>query len=178
MVPPNFPGRCAAPEHSFSKITPREAMFLVPRADELVFEVKVAPQDAIRSHQEQRRSCTSWPATSGTTLVIMDSVTRVSADITREQQNSNQPAQEFNRGRVCSKARTFAQCFLGLSNLDPTLLDRLGRYEARLWRQAAQTIWTLDALRRPPPTTARRSLRKPVMTVQNFISHNFAPLAR
>jgi hypothetical protein len=78
----------------------------------------------------------------------------------------------------CSKARTIAQCFRGLSNLDPTLLDRLGRYEARLWRQTAQTIWTLDALRRPPPTTARRSLRKSTMTVQNFIPHNFAPLAR
>jgi hypothetical protein len=64
-------------------------------------------------------------------------------------------------GPPCSKARTIAQCFLGLSNLDPTLLDRVGRHEARLWRQAAQTIWTLDALRRPPPTTARRSLRKP-----------------
>src|SRR5215467_9547150 len=51
-----------------------------------------------------------------------------------------------------SKSRAIAQCFLGLSNLD--LLDRVGRYEARLWRQAAQTIWTLDVLRRPPPTTA------------------------
>src|SRR5262245_34600033 len=30
---------------------------------------------------------------------------------------------------------------------DPTLLDRVGMYEARLWRQAAQTIWTLDAMR-------------------------------
>ena len=42
----------------------------------------------------------------------------------------------------CSKARTVAQCFLRLSNLDPTLLDRVGAYEARLWRQAAETIWT------------------------------------
>ena len=50
-----------------------------------------------------------------------------------------------------SKSRAIAQCFLGLSNLDPTLLDRVGSYEARLWRQAAQTIWTLDAMRRPPP---------------------------
>src|SRR5262249_49858962 len=40
-----------------------------------------------------------------------------------------------------SKSRTIAQCFLRLSNLDPTLLDRVGRYEARLWRQVAQTIW-------------------------------------
>src|SRR5215467_6074547 len=62
-----------------------------------------------------------------------------------------------------SKSRAIAQRFLRLSNLDPSLFDRVGRYEARLWRQAAQTIWTLDALRRPPPTTARRSLRKPVM---------------
>src|SRR5215813_13895127 len=35
-----------------------------------------------------------------------------------------------------SKSRTIAQCFLRLSNLDPTLLDRVGSYEARLWRQA------------------------------------------
>ena len=62
-----------------------------------------------------------------------------------------------------SKSRTIAQCFVRLSNLNPSLFDRVGRHEARLWRQAAQTIWTLDALRRPPPTTARRLLRKPVM---------------
>src|SRR5262245_7203870 len=47
------------------------------------------------------------------------------------------------------KSRTIAQQFLRLFDLDPTLLDRVGRYEARLWCQAAQTIWTLDAMRRP-----------------------------
>jgi hypothetical protein len=62
-----------------------------------------------------------------------------------------------------SKSRTIAQRFLRLCNLDPALLDTVGRHEARLWRQAAQTIWTLDALRRPPPTSGRRSLRKPFM---------------
>jgi len=61
-----------------------------------------------------------------------------------------------------SKSRTIAQCFLRLSNLAPTLLDRVGSYEARLWRQAAQTIWTLDAMRRPPPPLTRRPFRKPV----------------
>ena len=61
-----------------------------------------------------------------------------------------------------SKSRTIAQCFLRLSNLDPTLLDRAGSYEARLWRQSAQTIWTLDAMRRPPPPPTRRPFRKPV----------------
>jgi len=61
-----------------------------------------------------------------------------------------------------SKSRTIAQCFLRLSNLDPTLLDRASSYEARLWRQSAQTIWTLDAMRRPPPPPTRRPFRKPV----------------
>ena len=55
-----------------------------------------------------------------------------------------------------SKSRTIAQCFLGLSKLDPTLLDRVGSYEARLWRQAAQTIWTLEAMRRPLPPMRQR----------------------
>ena len=61
-----------------------------------------------------------------------------------------------------SKSRAIAQCFLRLSNVDPTLLDRVGSYEARLWRQAAQTIWTLDAMRRPAPATTRRPFRNPV----------------
>jgi hypothetical protein len=61
-----------------------------------------------------------------------------------------------------SKSRAIVQCFLRLSNFDPTLLDRMGSYESRLWRQAAQTIWMLDAMRRPPPAPTRRPFRKPV----------------
>jgi hypothetical protein len=55
-----------------------------------------------------------------------------------------------------SKSRAIAVCFLRLSNLDPTLLDRAGSYETRLWRQAAQTIWTLEAMRQPPPPIRQR----------------------
>jgi hypothetical protein len=54
------------------------------------------------------------------------------------------------------KSRAIAQCFLRLFNLDPTLLDRVGSYEASLWRQAAQTIWTLEAMRQPPPPMRQR----------------------
>jgi hypothetical protein len=53
-------------------------------------------------------------------------------------------------------SHALAQCFLRLSNLDPTLLDRVGSYETRLWRQAAQTIWTLEAMRHPPPLIRQR----------------------
>jgi hypothetical protein len=60
-----------------------------------------------------------------------------------------------------SKSCAIAQCFLRLSNLDPTLLERLSSYEATLWRQAAQTIWTLEAMRRPQPAFTRRPFRLP-----------------
>jgi hypothetical protein len=60
------------------------------------------------------------------------------------------------------KSRAIAECFLRLSKFNPGLLDRVGSYEARLWRQAAQTIWTLDAMRRPPPAPTQRPFRKPV----------------
>jgi len=65
--------------------------------------------------------------------------------------------------RPWSKSRAVAQCFLRLSHLDPTLFDRVGSYEARLWRQVAQTIWALEAMRRPPPAPRRRPFRKPVV---------------
>jgi hypothetical protein len=55
-----------------------------------------------------------------------------------------------------SKSPAIAQCFLRLSNLDPTLLDRVGSYEARLWRQAGQTIWSLEAMRQPRPAIRQR----------------------
>jgi hypothetical protein len=60
-------------------------------------------------------------------------------------------------------SHALAECFLRLSNLDPTLLDSVGSYEARLWRQAAQTIWTLEAMRRPPPSLTRRPFRQPLV---------------
>jgi hypothetical protein len=55
-----------------------------------------------------------------------------------------------------SKSRGLAHCFLHLSHVDPALLDRVGGYEARLWRQAAQAIFTLEAMRQPPPPMRQR----------------------
>lgn len=48
--------------------------------------------------------------------------------------------------------RDLAQCFLRLANLDERILDRIGYYELRLWRQAAQTIFALETLRRSRAT--------------------------
>ena len=37
--------------------------------------------------------------------------------------------------------------FLRLADLDNGVFERLGRYEAALWRQVRQTLFTLEALR-------------------------------
>ena len=57
---------------------------------------------------------------------------------------------------------TAVSSYLGLAKFDAEKLERLSGHEARLWRQAAQTIWLLDALRRPLPSTPRRPYRKSV----------------
>ena len=50
-----------------------------------------------------------------------------------------------------------ARCFLRLCNLPNYALDRLSRYEAILWRQAAQILFALDNLdRRKPQERMRR----------------------
>jgi hypothetical protein len=48
-------------------------------------------------------------------------------------------------------AAQLTRCYLGLTNLPNFALDRLSRYEATLWRQAGQVLFTLDALDRRKP---------------------------
>jgi hypothetical protein len=45
----------------------------------------------------------------------------------------------------------FARCFLRLANLPNFALDRLSRYEAALYRQAARILFALDSLDRRKP---------------------------
>jgi hypothetical protein len=54
-------------------------------------------------------------------------------------------------------ASDLARCFLRLANLPSYPLDRLSRYEAILWRQANQILFTLQLLdRRRPQERGRR----------------------
>jgi hypothetical protein len=53
----------------------------------------------------------------------------------------------------------FARCFLRLANLPNFALDRVSRYEAILWRQAARILFALDALDRRKPQERARDLR-------------------
>jgi hypothetical protein len=44
-------------------------------------------------------------------------------------------------------SRNLTHCFLRLANLDNGVFERLGRYEAALWRQIVQTLFALQTLR-------------------------------
>jgi hypothetical protein len=48
-------------------------------------------------------------------------------------------------------AAELTRCYLSLANLSNFALDRLSRYEATLWRQVGQVLFTLDALDRRKP---------------------------
>jgi hypothetical protein len=47
-----------------------------------------------------------------------------------------------------SSSRGLTHCFMRLANLDNGAFERLGRYEAALWRQIVQTLFALQPLRR------------------------------
>jgi hypothetical protein len=64
----------------------------------------------------------------------------------------------FQSGRDSSR-RELARCFLRLADLDNGIFERLGRYEAALWRQVRQTIFTLQHLQwRAPGGRNRRPM--------------------
>jgi len=58
---------------------------------------------------------------------------------------SDKPAASSRTSADLSRELTF--CFLRLANLDNGVFERLGRYEARLWRQVVQTLLALHPLR-------------------------------
>jgi hypothetical protein len=52
----------------------------------------------------------------------------------------------------------FAVCFLRLEKFNNGMLDLIGRYETRLWRQVAQTMLILESTRQVPVRIGRHQL--------------------
>ena len=65
-------------------------------------------------------------------------------------------------------SRDVAGCYLRLANLSNGVLEHFGRYEARLWRQARQTIAMLEALRGSPSKGSSRPLRHAITLRDDF----------
>src|SRR5262249_32666188 len=61
----------------------------------------------------------------------------------------HEPQPQSGRLHVANASRDVAISFLRLANLQSDIVDRLSRYEAALWRQLAQALFTVQALKRP-----------------------------
>jgi hypothetical protein len=66
---------------------------------------------------------------------------------TRQEEDSHQEYVSSRFGALPA-VRDLTCCFLRLSNVDNAVLDRLGRYNAALWKQTAQTLFLLHSIRR------------------------------
>jgi hypothetical protein len=64
----------------------------------------------------------------------------------------------FGSPEAVDPTTEIARCFLRLANLPSGVLERLSRYEAALWRQVTQILFTLDALDRRKPQERRYGL--------------------
>jgi hypothetical protein len=64
--------------------------------------------------------------------------------------STNDPEAQVSlaQAEAVTASRAVAVSFLRLANLENDIVDRLSRYEAALWRQLAQTLFTLQAVRR------------------------------
>jgi hypothetical protein len=74
------------------------------------------------------------------------------ATVHGESTNQSQNAVTRGEGNRLSdpplSARDLTYCFLRLGNLDNGAFERLGRYNAVLWKQTAQTLFLLGSMRR------------------------------
>jgi hypothetical protein len=95
-----------------------------------------------QAHQEQK---------------IIDSLSRYAVDTKYSiQQDQHAPTSALNRGspsigEPADPSDDLTRAFVRLSNLPTYPLDRLSRYEATLWRQACQILFTLRCLDRRKP---------------------------
>jgi hypothetical protein len=89
---------------------------------------------------------------------------RIQAEILRDRRNEFGPTslevqgqasddtkhdgcQPLDAGPLSMSARGLTYCFLRLGNLDNGAFERLGRYNAALWKQTAQTLILLQSIR-------------------------------
>jgi hypothetical protein len=93
--------------------------------------------DLFRIQAEVLRGCCNDVPTAGSEL------TKQTQNLEKRNE-SNQPG--------CSdrplSARELTYCFIRLENIDNGAFERLGRYNATLWKQTAQTLLLLGSIRR------------------------------
>jgi hypothetical protein len=70
-------------------------------------------------------------------------------DLEQESAGSEREDRNASCSTTPMSVRELTCCFLRLSNVDNGAFERLGRYNAVLWKQTAQTLFLLQTIRRP-----------------------------
>jgi hypothetical protein len=93
---------------------------------------------------------------------IIDSLYRSAVATEEDMRQDNEPNSSTldpalsSTGESVDPSDDLTRSFVRLSNLPTCPLDRLSRYEATLWRQACQILFTLQCLDRRKPWERRR----------------------
>jgi hypothetical protein len=73
-------------------------------------------------------------------------------ELVSERPNESEPGRNENDIlEIFGPHQMIARCFLRVARLEDGVFDRLSRYEAALWRQVGQTLFTLECLDRRKP---------------------------
>jgi hypothetical protein len=86
--------------------------------------------------------------------------------VTRADQRHELLRHFFARYRTRAGTGTTAHSFLRRAKLDSGAFERLGRYDAALWKQTAQTLLLLGPIRRSSSASLGRFLRKCIASLE------------
>jgi hypothetical protein len=100
--------------------------------------------EILHAFRSSRQSAAMPSAGEGASRALAESGVKIRQDVVWQANGE----QELQAQGVASASRDVAISFMRLANLDNDIVDRLSRYEAALWRQLAQALFTLQALKR------------------------------
>jgi hypothetical protein len=110
-----------------------------------LFEIATPPSEAMQNLVYRLFKAGDLCATQ-----VQSSNDRECAPLIRDGTTTNFSA-AHSRRNIASRQKDIARCFLRLANLENGILERIGRYEAALWRQVVQILMALEAIRRQLP---------------------------
>jgi hypothetical protein len=104
--------------------------------------------EMLHAFRSSRQNAAMPSAGEGASQALAGSGAEIRQDIVLQANGEQELQAQGDPANVASASRDIAISFLRLANLDNDIVDRLSRYEAALWRQLAQALFTLQALKR------------------------------
>jgi len=104
--------------------------------------------EILHAFRSSRQNAAMPSAGEGATRTLAGSGAEIRQDVVWYANGEQELHRQGGRLQEANQSRDIAISFLRLANLNTDIVDRLSRYEAALWRQLAQALFALQALRR------------------------------